>query len=277
MKQLIDIIVRSPAPSMIQTPFPLRGIPDYARACLQHQDICAALDKAGANIIHLKTKPEFSNGSQIDDIAVITETVAVFSNGDREHSRREEQQDLANLMAQDRILKFISPPGILSGGDVLRINDCFYIGISDKTNEEGAGQLAFFLKEFGYEANILIPERNDIHLKSNAALLPDGKIFISENLAGHYAFLGFDKITVSAGEALAASGFSFGDTYFMPGGLKNAVRQLKVAGIKVCEINVSEFEKTGACLASLALQAPRLLREKTAVILPLREKTRKAA
>ena len=40
----------------------------------------------------------------------------------------------------------ITPPGTLDGGDVCEAGDHFFIGLSERTNEEGAAQLAAWLR-----------------------------------------------------------------------------------------------------------------------------------
>ena len=42
------------------------------------------------------------------------------------------------------------PPGTLDGGDICEAGSHFFIGISHRTNEEGARQLAEFLAADGY-------------------------------------------------------------------------------------------------------------------------------
>ena len=277
MKHTVDIIVRQPAATIAHSSETLRGIPDYARAALQHQQLLAAIEAKGIRVERLDASAGFADGSLTDDLAVVTETVAVLAQMGRGHPRAPEQQALANLLAQDRILKFISPPGLMCGRDVARVGDHFYIGLSNRTNEEGAAQLAFFLKEFGYDATTLANLPAQTHLKNALAALPGGKTLIRDDLALHYALLGLDKITVAATESAACCGITLANVYFMPAGLVEAPRLLKEAGIPLCEVNVSEFEKTGAGLSSLVLPMPRVLREKAAVVLPLSSKKQAAA
>ncbi len=42
----------------------------------------------------------------------------------------------------------IEDPGTLDAGDVMMVDKHFYIGLSERTNENGANQLITFLSEF---------------------------------------------------------------------------------------------------------------------------------
>ena len=49
----------------------------------------------------------------------------------------------------------IEKPGTVDGGDVCEAGDHFFIGISKRTNEAGASQLADFLAELDYSSRLI--------------------------------------------------------------------------------------------------------------------------
>ena len=57
-------------------------------------------------------------------------------------------------LAEFRTLHAILAPGTLDGGDVLRLGRTLYVGLSTRTNEEGARQLAQLTSPFGYTRRI---------------------------------------------------------------------------------------------------------------------------
>ena len=276
-----DVFLRKPSPRFADASPHMRGIPDFERALNQHWDLHGALEQAGLRVHLLKNDDRLIDGSATDDTAIVTGKVAVFTRAGKSDPRAVEQQAIANLLASDRILKFISPPGILSSRDVVRIGQRFYIGLSDKTNQEGAAQLAFFLKEFGYEAFTVLPAEDrlgrTLHLKNCIVPLNNGKILIREELEHHYAFMEFKKILIPTHELAAGHGFYALETIFIPAGLPETVRVLARNGLRVSDVQISEFEKTGSTLASLILPVPHVSREKTAVVLPLKGKQSAAA
>lgn len=70
---------------------------------------------------------------------------------------------------------FIDHPGTLEGGDVLKIEDKFYIGLSDRTNAEGIRQFAEITAKFGYQTFALKLE-DILHLKTGIAYIGNNKI-----------------------------------------------------------------------------------------------------
>src|SRR5678815_2349383 len=62
----------------------------------------------------------------------------------------------------------IEEPGTLDAGDVCEAGEHFFIGVSRRTNEHGAKQLAGFLNLFGYTTSLIDIRglSNILHLKS---------------------------------------------------------------------------------------------------------------
>jgi len=62
-------------------------------------------------------------------------------------------------------IEYIKEPGTLEGGDVMMVKNHFYIGLSKRTNREGAKQLIKTLGKYGISG--LVGEMSEIlHLKS---------------------------------------------------------------------------------------------------------------
>src|SRR4051812_24887643 len=172
------------------------GIPDDARALIQHQKYAEALQKCGIKVTTMAPDPAFPNACLIGNIAVMTDYLAVIGNFPECNIRQGEQKKVASMLAGDRLLKFVTAPGLLNGADVLRVCNRFYISLSSRTNQEGAAQLAFFLREYGYDVTVVeqSPESH-VFLNASAAYIGHNRILIREELAHNFAFLGFEKIT----------------------------------------------------------------------------------
>ena len=56
---------------------------------------------------------------------------------------------MAPVLAEFRKIEHIRAPGTVEGGDVLQADNHFFIGLSERTNKEGAGQLGRILESFG--------------------------------------------------------------------------------------------------------------------------------
>ena len=268
--------VRKPGSNFAQGISPAVGIPDVERALLQHDAYCQALVKCGVDVQALRPDPQFPDGCFISDMAVVTENLAVISNFSNNSPRQGEQRSAAEVLAGSRFLKFITAPGRLDSSDVLQIQNHFYIGLSDHTNQEGASQLAFFLKEFGYEATVLdLQLENIIRLKTAAVYLGDDRIMIREELAHNYAFIAYDKIIVSRHEKGATNAAMVNGTLLLPAGYPEALMDIKIAGIPYIELNASEFEKMNGGINCLSLRPPAS--QKGNVVLMTDLKNRKVA
>jgi dimethylargininase len=265
--------VRKPGKNFMHGVCPAVGIPDVDRALTQHAEYCAALQKCGVEVKVLRTDPQFPDGAFISDMAVIIDNVAILSNFSDASPRQGEQQSVASILAGSHFLKFIQSPGRLDAADVLQIRDHIYIGLSDHTNPEGAAQLAYHLKDFGYQVTILDLEvENIVRMAAAGTYLGRDRILIREELARNYAFLEYEKIIVPASEKGAANACRINGTLLLPAGYSATAAELRLAGIPFIEVAVSEFEKMNGGLSCLSLRLPAV--EKGNVV--LMPQTRKA-
>jgi len=250
--------VRRPVKNMGEGVSPAVGIPDVERALLQHEQYCEALRRCGVDVVTVPSDPEFPDGSFMGDMAVVADNVAVLGNFTDDNPRQGEQRSAAEMLAGGKFMRFVTAPGRLDAGDVLQINDRFYIGVSDHTNTEGAAQLAFFLKEYGHEATVIDMDGDvSFRLKSAVTYLGRDRVLIREELERHYAFLEYEKIVVPSSEKKAANALVVNGTVLLPAGCPLTARKLADLDIPVIEVNVSEFEKMNGGLSCLSLRVPK--------------------
>lgn len=234
------------------------GVPDDIRALQQHQKYVEALKQCGVEVRAIAADPVFPNACLVGNTAIVTEYLAVIGNFSNHSPRQGEQKSIASALASDKFLKFITAPGLLDAEDVLRIRNHFYVSLSNFTNQEGAAQLAFFLKEFGYAMTVLEQDPESfVRLNTAAACLDRNSLLIREELSRNFAFLGFDKIVVPHRERGAASALMVNGTLLLPAGYTETATAVKDVVTSVVEVNVSEFEKMGGGLRSLSLCLPK--------------------
>lgn len=254
--------VKKPGANLAACADPAIGIPDAERAAYQHDAYCRALVQCGVEVRALKHDAGHPDGCSISDTAVLAGNLAVICNFDAKSPRQGEQQLAASLLAGSRILKFITAPGTLDAADVARVGDDFYIGLSGRTNAEGAAQLAFFLLEYGYRAHILdIPSETPLRLSAAVCDLGAGadgrhRVLLREDLARNYAFLACEKIAVPLADRAAANAVMVNGTLLMPQGYGDTAAAVRALGIAVIEVQMSEFEKMNSGLGSLSLRLP---------------------
>lgn len=266
-------LVRRPGRNLAEGVSLAIGIPDYDRALYQHQLYCDALEKCGVAVSVLPPDPLFPDGCFINDMAVVTPSLAVLSHYKPENPRQGEQRAVAEHIAGHKFMKFITAPGTLDAGDVTNIGDHYYIGLSDHTNEEGAAQLAFFLKEYGFEATILDPRAENIcRLSCAVADIGGGRVLIREELARHFAFLPYEKILVPTEEKGGANIAFVNGTVIISSGYPETTARLQKASVPIIDITISEFQKMNGGINCLSIRLPRLEKDNT-LQLPAKKKS----
>jgi len=228
------------------------GPPDYRLALRQHAAYRDALERCGLEVILLEPDPVYPDAPFVEDTAVITEKTAIVTRpGDPR--RRGEEVPIARVLSQYRETKVIESPGTVDGGDILRADDHFYIGLSGRTNLEGARQLASILSRDGYSAST-VHVRDALHLKSGVNYMGDGLMIVQEKLRD-LEFLGkYNIITVGEDEAYAANCLPVNGTVIVPAGFPRTASEIISAGLEIIELEMSEFMKMDGGLTCLSLR-----------------------
>jgi len=227
--------------------------PDYKKALAQHAAYAEALRSCGLEVTILAADENYPDSVFIEDTAVLAEKVAVIARPGAP-SRRGEESATAEALAKfyDR-LERIAAPGTLEGGDVLRAEDHFFIGVSARTNESGAQQLAAILKRNGY-ATTLVPLRHVLHLKTGIAYLQNNLLLADGEFLGHELLSEFDTVPVPAGESYAANSLWINGRVLVPAGFPLTKKAIEALGCETVPIDVSEFRKLDGGLSCLSLR-----------------------
>ena len=129
----------------------------------------------------------------------------------------------------------------------------FFIGLSDRTNPDGAGQLSDILIGHGYTVT-LMPVAGGLHLKSSVNVVADDTLLTTAAFEGHPALGDYRKIVVDAGEAYAANTLLVNDRLIMPAGFPDTRRRLQALDKPIIELDTSEFRKMDGGLTCLSLR-----------------------
>ncbi|MGR6898267.1 dimethylarginine dimethylaminohydrolase family protein [Rummeliibacillus sp. TYF-LIM-RU47] len=249
-----NVIVKTPGESYVNglTTSDL-GKPDYEKLLEQHKAYVEALKKCGVEVTHLPASEEFPDSTFVEDTAVLTSEFAVVSNPGA-HSRNGEIKEMEAVLKDfyEKIY-YIKAPGTLDGGDVLQADNHFYIGISERTNEEGARQLKEIVESEGYKGTI-VPLEKFFHLKTGIAYLGNNLIVAAGEFLDHPDFEQYDKLTVSAEDEYSANCIRVNDYVIIPKGYEETKRKMNEAGYKTIELEMSEFQKQDGGLSCLSLR-----------------------
>jgi dimethylargininase len=157
--------------------------------------------------------------------------------------------------------KHIQAPGTLDGGDICEAGRHFFLGLSHRTNAEGARQLADHLAREGYTSSCVdVRGMNSIlHLKSGISYLGPGPageqtLVVMEEMADWPEFAGYDLLRVSRKESYAANCVRVNDRVLVAKGYPALVDELTRRGYDPLELDMSEFRKMDGGLSCLSLR-----------------------
>lgn len=232
------------------------GRPDFARALEQHARYCEALEHCGVQLIRLPEDPVHPDATFVEDTAILSARCNVLTRPGAP-SRAGEVTAIRELLSSIAVqLNTIEAPGALDGGDVCDADGHFFIGVSQRTNWEGAAQLAAFLNKVGYESSCIdirmVP--GILHLKSGIAWLGDGRVVAIDPLAAHPALRNFEVVRVPHGEEYASNCVRVNDHVLLPEGFPQMRRALEQLGYEVTVLDMSEFQKMDGGLSCLSLR-----------------------
>jgi dimethylargininase len=247
-------IVRKPGTSYVNglTTSDL-GKPDLALALLQHEAYVKALEQTGLEVTVLEADERYPDSTFVEDTAVLTEKCAIITNPGAD-SRNGEIEDMKQVLPRfyDTI-EYIHAPGFLDGGDVMQVEDHFYIGLSTRTNEEGAVQLKEILAKYGYGATI-VPLKEFFHLKTGIAYLGNDTLVLAGEFIGAEEFNRFKQLVVEKEVEYSANCIHINDYVIIPKGFESTKKQITDAGYNVIELEMSEFRKQDGGLSCLSLR-----------------------
>lgn len=153
-------------------------------------------------------------------------------------------------------LHSIQAPGTVDGGDVCEAENHFFIGISARTNEVGARQLAKLLALHGCTASCVdIRGVKDIlHLKSGLAYLGDNRLAVIEVLAERAEFQSYDLVRLNAAEDYAANCVRVNNRVLVAAGYPGFESTLRALGYETIAVEMTEFQKMDGGLSCLSLR-----------------------
>lgn len=227
---------------------------DLAVATRQHDAYEAALETLGCTVQRLPAEPDLPDAVFVEDAAVAVDEAAVLARPGAA-SRRPETATVAEALRPHRTLHRIEPPGTLDGGDVLSVGRRVYVGLSSRTNADGARQLEAILQPLGYTVD-RIAIAACLHLKSAVTALAEDCILLNPRMVDAAAFEGLDWTPVDPLEPFAANVLSIGRAIICPAGAPRTQQRLERLGYRVVPVEVSELAKAegGVTCCSLILE-----------------------
>jgi dimethylargininase len=232
------------------------GAPRYDQVLAQHARYCEALQACGLAITTLGEDADHPDSTFVEDTAVLTMHGAVLT---RPGARSREDEVAAMrpvLRSFFPVTMEIEAPGTVDGGDIYEAEDHFFLGLSLRTNEEGARQLAAHLAGMGYSSTVVdVRSMSSIlHLKSGVSYIGDNTLVVMEVMAGWQVFAGYALIRVAKDESCGANCVRVNDRVLVAAGHPRLTAELAARGFDPLELDMSEFQKMDGGLSCLSLR-----------------------
>ena len=232
------------------------GKPNYKKAMKQHEAYIEALKKCGCNVLVLKANERYPDSTFVEDVAIVTEKCAIITKPGAE-ARKGEEKEIINELEKFYVnIECLTGEACLDGGDILRVENHFYIGQSKRTNAEGAKQLTEILDKYGYTAST-VEVKHILHLKTGVVYLENDIFVATGEFKEHKLFKNFKMIKVDDDESYSANCILMNGYLIIPTGFEKSRKALIDSGFKTIEVDMSEFEKMDGGLTCLSLRIPQ--------------------
>jgi dimethylargininase len=229
------------------------GVPDYATALLQHAAYVNALEDCGLTVQVLEKKEQYPDSTFIEDIALLTTECAIITRPGAA-SRMGETEDIRQVLENYFTnIEEIQHPGTVEAGDIMMVGSHFFIGLSERTNSNGAQQVIDCLQKYGMTGSVIELEEV-LHLKTGVAYLEKNNLLACGEFLKTGAFKDFNILEIDANESYAANSIWVNDCVLIPKGYPQARETIKKAGYLIREVDVSEFQKLDGGLSCLSLR-----------------------
>ncbi len=250
---MLTAITRAVSPAIVncELSFIDRKPIDLAAAQQQHHAYEILLGKLGARVISLPAEPDLPDSIFVEDPAIVLDELAVILPLGTE-TRRREAPSLARALVKFRKLEYVSLPGILEGGDVLRIGRKLFVGLTARSNAEGIRQLAAILAPHHYEV-IAVPVTGSLHLKSAVTHLGRNTLLANRAWLDTTPLSGHGWIDVDPDEPHAANALVLAGTIILPASFPRTRALVEARGFHVTPLDISELQKAESGLTCSSL------------------------
>lgn len=224
---------------------------DLELARRQHHRYEQCLSELGCHVHRLPAEADLPDSVFVEDVAIVLDELAIITRPGAE-SRRAETTSVARALGPYRYLRYLQPPAVLDGGDVLRVGKMIFVGLSSRSNPAALEQMAAWLEPLNYKL-AGIPVTGCLHLKSAVTQVSRDMLLVNPEWVDVNIFQGMNLIEVDASEPHAANALLVGDRVIYPSKYPATQKRLESQGLSVIEVEVSELIKAEGAVTCCSL------------------------
>ncbi len=232
------------------------GSPDLPLALAQHAAYAKALESCGLVLTVLPADERFPDSTFVEDTAILTARAAIVTRPGAPTRLGEAESIERTLDGFYPTVLRILAPSTVDGGDICQCEDRFLIGVSARTSEAGALELAGILGDLGYRASLIDIRRSKtlLHLKTGITYLGEGRLVVSGDLPEDADIGEFEPVSVDPEESYAANSIRVNDRVLVAAGFPRYAERLADLGYDPLPLDMSEFRKMDGGLSCLSLR-----------------------
>lgn len=232
---------------------------DRALAIQQHGELRAAMARFGCEVIDVPDLEGHPNCVFTRDVALCTPEGHVKLRMGLSARRGEEEWMSRTLLSLgEPCIGAIGEPGTVEGGDVILADSVAFVGLSGRTNREGARQIAALLEPMGYEVRTARIE-GYMHIGGAMSVIGPERVLYCRDAFPDGFFRGFDAIAVPSAGARTGNVICLGEDELVANAAESApvIDQLQRRGLTVHALDLSEFHKGAGGPTCLILPVER--------------------
>jgi dimethylargininase len=230
------------------------GDPDGGKFRAEHALYVAALREAGVSVDVLPALEAWPDSCFVEDPALCLPCGAIQLRPGTA-GRAGEAGEIRPALEQrfDRVVE-LPGSGHVDGGDVLMLDDIILIGLSARTDRDGADALTALLDGWGYRARVCETPDGVLHFKTACSTLGDDVILATDIMAESGFFADRRVVVVPEGEDYAANVIRVNDVVLVPEGYPQTLAAIRAAGFETRALPTHEARKVDGGLSCLSLR-----------------------
>ena len=217
----------------------------------QHENYCRTLERLRLKLMWVKEDSALPDSCFVEDTALVFDEKAIICNISVK-SRAPEAIEVAEVLAGLKEIQYVKPPATIDGGDVLKVENRVFIGLSARTNLEAFRQIREILRGCDLEFTPVNVNKG-LHLKSACTYLGEKCVIVSRGSFDTNVLSGLRRIFVAKGEEYAADCLAVNGAVLMAKGFPKTKRLIENEGFHVEELEMSEFRKGEGALTCLSI------------------------
>lgn len=249
-----DAIVRRPGASVV------RGLragdgqdPSLEGVLAEHAGYVAALRAAGLAVQELDPLEDFPDAIFVEDPALVFGNGAILLRPGAP-SREAEGEYLREVLSERFPVLLEQRDGHADGGDVLVMPDRAYIGLSARTDAQGAQVLQGLMAQLGITAVVAETPPEVLHLKTASSLVDEETVLATAPLAASGIYANYRVLEVPAGDEGGANVLRVRDHLLVGAGYPRLIDLLDGYGAKVVALPNAEIAKIDAGFTCMSLR-----------------------